>query len=350
MAVRLEVVGTREGTMSSVAPGRVVELNIGGSLFTTTVGTLLNHKNQERLSGASDFNFFSKLFAKESSDACQAKEEDDDPIAGDCDVLRDCHGRLFIDREGSFFAPLLQYLRTGVLCVPKDMCIDGLLREAQFYGFSLPLSQAIRAGDLNPTQEGTVAPLIIDNTYLKREAKSTEASFKAAASIGAAIVDTILAQFKEASDKQQRVQTGWIMERQPPNFADAKFESLSRRVIESASKNKKSGVDASDSAVEDLVLDLTTVYESVASKATQRSSFYKYLDDDDRRKELIAFCETRELSIVVKKFVVVIFFNLGEARFRAAAWSDDYYNSNKSKVHAKVASGYVVYWSLGKFQ
>lgn len=343
MAVRLEVVGTREGTMSSLAPGRVVELNIGGSLFTTTVGTLLNKRGIDSIAGGSDFNYFAKLFAKESSDEC--KKEQPSP---DCTVLRDSHGRLFIDREGSFFGPLLQYLRSGDLCIPDDMCIDGLLRESQFYGIPLPLSKAVRTGDYAATEECNAPPLIINNKYLKRETHCTEAGLLVASTIGTAIVDSILLQFKEASDKQQRIQTGWIMERQPPNFADAKFESLSRRVI--AASMKKTGGDVSDSAVEDLVMDLTEVYSKVASNATQRSSFYKYLDDSERRKELVTYCEARDLSVVVKKFVVVIFFNLGEARFRAASWSDEYYAANKTKVHAKVASGYVVYWSLGKFQ
>eukprot|EP00011_Vannellida_sp_DIVA3-517-6-12_P011486 CAMPEP_0114620858 /NCGR_PEP_ID=MMETSP0168-20121206/8938_1 /TAXON_ID=95228 ORGANISM="Vannella sp., Strain DIVA3 517/6/12" /NCGR_SAMPLE_ID=MMETSP0168 /ASSEMBLY_ACC=CAM_ASM_000044 /LENGTH=347 /DNA_ID=CAMNT_0001832055 /DNA_START=68 /DNA_END=1109 /DNA_ORIENTATION=- len=324
--------------MGSSGPNRVVELNIGGTLYSTTVATLLNQRHTESVRGGAKLNFFAKLLAKEAA----AREEDSGdeesaaPATGAA-VLRDSAGRLFVDREGKYFAPILEYLRTGVLTVPRDMAIDALFREAAHYGIPLPLCSGTRVEDNTLNEDATVTPaplpLLVNNRFLQRECASMQASLSVAGSIGRALLDTILTQFEVASSTGGNVQTGWIMERQPPNFADAKFDSIAARVLQKA---KKTGEEL-DFAVKELVEDLVIAYSKVEKTAVQRSSYYKYINDADRRKELITYCKARDLDIVVKEFTIVVFFNLGEGKFRAASWSQEYYNANQKKVHAKVA-------------
>lgn len=82
----------------------VVKLNVGGEFFTTTVGTL------RKIPGSRLADMFCTL-AKASSN------EDEE-------------GRFFIDRPGTYFGPVLDYLRSGQM--PKQH-IPEVYREAQFF-------------------------------------------------------------------------------------------------------------------------------------------------------------------------------------------------------------------------
>nr|XP_010343909.2 BTB/POZ domain-containing protein KCTD14 [Saimiri boliviensis boliviensis] len=91
----------------SPRPGRpttstVVELNVGGEFYTTTLGTL------RKFPGSKLAEMFSS-----SAKACT-----------------DAEGRFFIDRPGTYFRPILDYLRIGQ--VPTQH-IPEVYREAQFY-------------------------------------------------------------------------------------------------------------------------------------------------------------------------------------------------------------------------
>ncbi|KAG9272861.1 BTB/POZ domain-containing protein KCTD14 [Astyanax mexicanus] len=80
----------------------VVQLNIGGQLFSTTLGTLCKYPN-------------SKLA---------------DMFSGPLKLHKDREGRYFIDRDGTHFGLILQYLRTEEL--PSKNLLE-LHREALFY-------------------------------------------------------------------------------------------------------------------------------------------------------------------------------------------------------------------------
>nr|XP_013006630.1 BTB/POZ domain-containing protein KCTD14 [Cavia porcellus] len=80
----------------------VVELNVGGQIFTTTTDTLRKYPG-------------SRLAEMLSSSATACK---------------DAEGRFFIDRPGTYFHPILDYLRSGR--VPTQD-ISEVYREAQFY-------------------------------------------------------------------------------------------------------------------------------------------------------------------------------------------------------------------------
>ncbi|XP_019305473.2 BTB/POZ domain-containing protein KCTD14 isoform X1 [Panthera pardus] len=80
----------------------VVELNVGGELYTTTVSTL------RKVPGSKLAEMFSS-----STKACL-----------------DAEGRFFIDHPGTYFGPVLDYLRSEQL---PTQHIPEVYREAQFY-------------------------------------------------------------------------------------------------------------------------------------------------------------------------------------------------------------------------
>ncbi|KAM9763248.1 BTB/POZ domain-containing protein KCTD14 isoform 1-T5 [Dama dama] len=80
----------------------VVDLNVGGEFYTTTLGTLRKFPG-------------SKLAEMFSSPA---------------KACLDAEGRFFIDRCGTYFGPILEYLRSGQL---PTQHIPEVYREAQYY-------------------------------------------------------------------------------------------------------------------------------------------------------------------------------------------------------------------------
>jgi hypothetical protein len=96
-------------------PDDAVTVNVGGKFFSTTLRTLTVHQ------GSILHNMFSS------------------PMAAHRDV-RD--GTFFIDRNGDIFGLILDYLRTGVLVVPRDPVEYATLRrEVHYYG--LPIAQQL---------------------------------------------------------------------------------------------------------------------------------------------------------------------------------------------------------------
>ncbi|KAH3767634.1 NY-REN-45 antigen [Pelomyxa schiedti] len=107
-------------TTSCLHPGtrmRIVKLNIGGRKFVTTEGTLTS---------VPEDCFFNVL------------------LKGKFSPIVDEEGSFFIDRDGTFFEPILTYLRTGQFSVPSGMSIDDIYREVDFYGIT-PLLELISA-------------------------------------------------------------------------------------------------------------------------------------------------------------------------------------------------------------
>jgi len=100
------VVG-ENGFNESSSSGRckIVKLNVGGVRYTTTSATLLQHGD----------NYFSGL------------------LSGKFSKLEDETGSYFIDRNGNHFAPILEYLRSGEVDIPKEMSRKAVLVEAKFF-------------------------------------------------------------------------------------------------------------------------------------------------------------------------------------------------------------------------
>uniref|UniRef100_A0A6B2LBT1 BTB domain-containing protein n=1 Tax=Arcella intermedia TaxID=1963864 RepID=A0A6B2LBT1_9EUKA len=87
-------------------------MNIGGEKFYTTKETLCHLGS----------NFFSCLFEEKS-----------------VPVIKDEEGFIFIDRDGTLFRPLLNYLRTGTLVVNPEN-LQSIIVEAEFYSIDLVLA------------------------------------------------------------------------------------------------------------------------------------------------------------------------------------------------------------------
>lgn len=101
---------------TEVGRGKIVHLNVGGRRFSTTSGTLLGR----------GVNYFSGL------------------LSGHYRASVDEQGAFFLDRNGDYFAPILDYLRTGKLRCPPNLSIEGLLEEAHFFSIDL-LIEALSA-------------------------------------------------------------------------------------------------------------------------------------------------------------------------------------------------------------
>ncbi|XP_058529143.1 BTB/POZ domain-containing protein KCTD17 isoform X2 [Ochotona princeps] len=96
--------------------GKWVRLNVGGTVFLTTRQTLCREQK----------SFLSRL--------CQGDELQSD---------RDETGAYLIDRDPTYFGPILNFLRHGKLVLDKDMAEEGVLEEAEFYNIG-PLIRIIK--------------------------------------------------------------------------------------------------------------------------------------------------------------------------------------------------------------
>ncbi|PIK51505.1 putative BTB/POZ domain-containing protein KCTD5 [Apostichopus japonicus] len=105
------------GSECHLSSSRWVRLNVGGTTFLTTSTTLCRDPK----------SFLCRL--------CQ-----DDP---DLSSEKDDTGAYLIDRDPTYFGPVLNYLRHGKLVINKDLVEEGVLEEAEFYNVT-PLIRMIK--------------------------------------------------------------------------------------------------------------------------------------------------------------------------------------------------------------
>uniref|UniRef100_UPI003AAE8B85 SH3KBP1-binding protein 1 n=1 Tax=Centroberyx gerrardi TaxID=166262 RepID=UPI003AAE8B85 len=104
--------------MSNTArTGDIIHLNVGGKRFSTS---------RQTLTWVPD-SFFSSL------------------LSGRISTLKDETGAIFIDRDPSLFAPILNFLRTKELH-PRSINVHMLMHEAEFYGIT-PLVRKLQLCD-----------------------------------------------------------------------------------------------------------------------------------------------------------------------------------------------------------
>ena len=107
-----------DSTPATCALNERVALNIGGTLYRTTRGTLC------RCEGS----MLERMFNRSP----------DDPLR----AVADSSGQYFIDRDGPLFRHILNYLRDGRLAIAFDFSdYDQLIAEADFYGGYLSTAQ-----------------------------------------------------------------------------------------------------------------------------------------------------------------------------------------------------------------
>ncbi|XP_030600214.1 SH3KBP1-binding protein 1 [Archocentrus centrarchus] len=102
---------------STVRSGDIIHLNVGGKRFSTS---------RQTLTWVPD-SFFSSL------------------LSGRISTLKDETGAIFIDRDPSLFAPILNFLRTKELH-PRSINVHMLMHEAEFYGIT-PLVRKLQLCD-----------------------------------------------------------------------------------------------------------------------------------------------------------------------------------------------------------
>ncbi|XP_074714161.1 SH3KBP1-binding protein 1, partial [Strix uralensis] len=115
------------------AGAEVVQLNVGGKRFSTS---------RQTLTWIPD-SFFSSL------------------LSGRISTLKDETGAIFIDRDPTVFAPILNFLRTKELD-PRGVSVSLLLHEAQFYGIT-PL---VRRLQLREELDRSSCGSVLFNGYL----------------------------------------------------------------------------------------------------------------------------------------------------------------------------------------
>lgn len=108
-----------------------VKLNVGGTYFLTTKTTLTRDPN----------SFLYRLV-----------QEDADLISD-----KDDTGAYLIDRDPTYFSPVLNYLRHGKLVINKGLAEEGILEEAEFYNIAELIKlvkERIYHRDIQPNKDG----------------------------------------------------------------------------------------------------------------------------------------------------------------------------------------------------
>uniref|UniRef100_H3DK15 BTB/POZ domain-containing protein KCTD3 n=1 Tax=Tetraodon nigroviridis TaxID=99883 RepID=H3DK15_TETNG len=116
-----------DGNSSAPGMGDIIQLNVGGTRFSTS---------RQTLTWIPD-SFFSSL------------------LSGRISTLRDETGAIFIDRDPTAFAPILNFLRTKELDL-RGINISVLRHEAEFYGITPLVRRLVLCEELDRSSCGSV--------------------------------------------------------------------------------------------------------------------------------------------------------------------------------------------------
>ncbi|XP_005733366.1 BTB/POZ domain-containing protein KCTD3 [Pundamilia nyererei] len=141
------------GNSLTPAMGEIIQLNVGGTRFSTSRQTLMWIPD----------SFFSSL------------------LSGRISTLRDETGAIFIDRDPTAFAPILNFLRTKELDL-RGVNISVLRHEAEFYGITPLVRRLLLCEELDRSSCGSV----LFHGYLPPPAIPARKSSPASAAIGSA--------------------------------------------------------------------------------------------------------------------------------------------------------------------
>ncbi|KAM4771425.1 BTB/POZ domain-containing protein KCTD3 isoform 2-T2 [Rhinophrynus dorsalis] len=111
----------------SPSSGEIIQLNVGGTRFSTSRQTLMWIPD----------SFFSSL------------------LSGRISTLRDETGAIFIDRDPTAFAPILNFLRTKELDL-RGVSLNVLRHEAEFYGITPLVKRLLLCEELERSSCGSV--------------------------------------------------------------------------------------------------------------------------------------------------------------------------------------------------
>ena len=145
-------------TMKAAVDGNIeqvkrrVKLNVGGSKFETTLSTLTRHPD----------SMLAVMFS------------------GRHEVPQDDDGYVFIDRDGTHFRIILNFLRTGALDVPTSQkAASELTRELQYYQLDTSSTTASTPGSFELVETVSPAGLFFPANPGDEHARSVQARLQA---------------------------------------------------------------------------------------------------------------------------------------------------------------------------
>lgn len=100
-----------EALRAAAAASKWVRLNVGGTYFVSTRQTLCREPK----------SFLCRLCCQDGPELGSDKDET---------------GAYLIDRDPTYFGPILNYLRHGKLIINKELAEEGVLEEAEFYNIA----------------------------------------------------------------------------------------------------------------------------------------------------------------------------------------------------------------------
>lgn len=168
----------------------------------------------------------------------------------DTTALLDRRGRYFIDRDGDLFRFVLDYLRSGLIQIPKDFPDLELLRnEATFYGLKIMkrlLDHIQQSEDFNDPRKGNYVTLTEHATFNVKCRENVKVVFKRVSSITVAgyvkscrkIFGNKLSLDRDSNDTQDRYSCRMVIVQGKEATV---FDTLEENGYELVSDNKTDG-------------------------------------------------------------------------------------------------------------
>ncbi|XP_061472105.1 BTB/POZ domain-containing protein KCTD2 isoform X2 [Rhineura floridana] len=136
------------GSASSNSGGsKWVRLNVGGTYFVSTRQTLCREPK----------SFLCRLCCQEGPELGSDKDET---------------GAYLIDRDPTYFGPILNYLRHGKLIINKELAEEGVLEEAEFYNIASLVrlvKERIRDNESRTSQVMDLSSMFIESCSARRK-------------------------------------------------------------------------------------------------------------------------------------------------------------------------------------
>jgi len=234
----------------SVIP-KVVLLDIGGFRYATTAQTLLDGPHCP----PREQNFFQALLNGKTASAKVGEH-------------------FFIDRDGKYFEPILEYLRTGDVVIPKGMNVSSIVREAEFYGIKFPLA------------EDSPHLLYINDEWLSQ--KKVEQEYNYVCHGGDELLHEVLTEFKHCAMEGRKIQSLPFLR----ELRDNSLTATASKIAKLASRQHETQ-------------DIKTALEQQAmkfyadKKDRVNGHFFRLLDDRQARSILIERCRRNDLTVDV---------------------------------------------------
>jgi len=238
----------------------IVKLNIGGFKYITTKSTLLGTFRSP------EPNFFSALLNGE-----MPTSKIDDWI--------------FIDRDGQYFSPILEFLRTDDVVIPAGMNVNSVLREAEYFGIKFPLSESNEASLTYVTDE-----------WLTK--KSHDRQYNRISNLADDILVDVLSQFKKCAEQGVAISTTiWLRDPQSDYLMEAAINLARKAKRQHETQDIKAAFQS----------EVTKTVASIAKeKAIVSNEYFGCLDDPTHRSVLVQKCSSNYLGVQIESITVSI--------------------------------------------